>query len=301
MESCNFTLRQMQYVVAVSDTGSFRRAAERCHVAQPSLSAQVREIETALGVRLFERDRRGVAITAAGSELVERMRRILVEVQDVESAARSFLDPLAGTLRLGAIPTIGPYLLPGASLALAKAHPRLTLAWREEKTDALIRRIHHGGLDGAFLAREAGLADLDYETIKDDPFVLATPRNHPLGDTTGPIPFRRLRGEQVLLLDEGHCLRDQVMEFCARRGVTELSVRATSLPTLVQMVGANMGITLLPHIAVPTETLRTDLRTRPISDPVPGRTVVLAWRRRSAVVEAMHEIAGTIRNAIRPG
>ncbi len=299
MRTCNFTLRQMQYVVAVADQGGFRRAAERCHVAQPSLSAQVRELETALGVRLFERDRRGVALTAAGTELVERMRRILVDAQDVENAARRFLDPLAGALRIGAIPTIGPYLLPGASRALATKYPRLTLTWLEEKTESLIRRIQHGDLDGAFLAREAGVADLDCETIQDDPFVLAVSPEHRLGSSHGPVPFHRLRGERVLLLDEGHCLRDQVMEFCAGRGVAELSVRATSLPTLVQMVIANMGITLLPRIAAPTGTSRSDLRIRPISEPAPGRTVALAFRGRSAVAGAMRAIAGTVRSAIR--
>lgn len=301
MKPHSFTLRQIQYAVAVADASGFRRAAEHCRVSQPSLSAQVRELEEALGVQLFERDRRGMMITAAGTELVERMRRVLADVEDVRSAAGQFLDPLARTLQIGAIPTIGPYLLPAATRVLRKEHPRLTLTWLEEKTDALVRRIRQGKLDGGFLALEAGIADLDYETIEDDPFVLATPAGHPLGRASTPIPFHRLQGERILLLDEGHCFRDQVIEFCSRRGVEELSVRATSLPTLVQMVSANMGITFLPRMAAPAEIARSDLRTRPITEPVPHRTVVLAWRRRSALATVMREIAGAVRRAIRAG
>ncbi|MXW38069.1 MAG: LysR family transcriptional regulator [Acidobacteria bacterium] len=299
MRPSSFTLRQIQYAVAVADASSFRRAAEHCHVSQPSLSAQIRELEEALGVRLFERDRRGVMITTAGSELIERMRRVLAEVDDVASAAGQFLDPLARTLHIGAIPTIGPYLLPAATRALRKEHPRLTLTWLEAKTDALVRRIRQGKLDGGFLALEAGVEDLDYETIEDDPFVLATPADHPLGRAPSPVPFRRLRGERILLLDEGHCFRDQVIEFCSRRGVEELSVRATSLPTLVQMVAAGMGITLLPHMAVRAEAPRSDLRTQPVTQPVPHRTVILAWRRQSATAEAMRKVARTVRGAVR--
>ena len=299
MEHYDFSLRQIQYAVAVADLRSFRRAAERCHVSQPSLSAQIAEIESALGVQLFERDRRGVMITTAGSELIERMRRVLVEADDVSKAARRFLDPLSGTLRIGVIPTIGPYLLPAAASALRKEVPALALAWLEDKTEALVRRIRHGNLDGAFLALESDFGDLSYETIKQDPFVLAIPPDHHLGRSSEPIPFSQLRGERILLLDEGHCFRDQVIEFCSGRGIEELSFRATSLPTLVQMAYANMGITLLPLISVATETLRSELVTRPITRPAPHRTIVLAWRRQSALSEAMRKIAGTVRCAVQ--
>ena len=298
MQPFNFSLRQIQYAVTVADTRNFRRAAERCHVSQPSLSVQVAELEAGLGVQLFERDRRGVMITTAGSELIDRMRRVLLEVDDVRGAARRFLDPLAGTLRIGVIPTVGPYLLPTVAPLLRKALPRLTLAWLEDKTEALVRQIRHGNLDGALLALEADIGDLTYETIEEDPFVLATPPDHRLGRSSAPIPFSRLRGEHILLLDEGHCLRDQVIEFCSGRGVEELTFRATSLPTLVQMVRANMGITLLPRISMPTEILRSGLKTRPISRPVPYRTIVLAWRRQSALFEAMRKIAQTARLAV---
>ncbi len=301
MRLYNFTLRQMQYAIAVADLGSFRRAAERCHVSQPSLSVQIRGIETALGVRLFERDRRGALVTRAGKGVIERMRRVLLETEDVVGTARRFVDPLAGTLRIGAIPTIGPYLLPKASLALREEHPQLSLEWLEDKTEALLRRIGQGELDGALLALEAGIGELESETIDRDPFVLATPPGHPLAEGPGPVPFRKLRSEPVLLLDDGHCLRDQIIEFCAGGGVRDLSVRATSLPTLVQMVGAGMGVTLLPEIAAPTETLRSELRIRPLRAPEPHRTVVLAFRGRSAVGGAMREVARTIRKTVRAG
>ena len=299
MNPYDFSLRQLQYAVAVADTKSFRRAAERCHVAQPSLSAQVAEIEAALKVQLFERDRRSVMITAAGSELIERMRRVLVEADDVSVAAQQFLDPLAGTLQIGVIPTIGPYLLPAAAAALRKELPRLTLAWLEDKTGALVRRIRHGSLDGAFLALESDIGDVSYEAIKQEPFVVAVSPGHRLGISAAPISFSHLRGESILLLDEGHCFRDQVIEFCSGRGVEELGFRATSLPTLVQMASANMGITLLPLIAVPAETLRSDLVTRPIERPAPHRTIILAWRRQSALSEAMRTVSQVVRRAIQ--
>ncbi len=299
MSHYDFSLRQIQYAVAVADLKSFRRAAERCHVSQPALSSQVAEIEAALGVRLFERDRRGVMITTAGTELIERMRRVLVETDDLSRAARGFVDPLAGTLRIGVIPTIGPYLLPAAAAALRRELPRLALAWLEDKTEALVRRVRLGKLDGALLALESDIGDLSYETIRQDPFVLAIPRDHRLGSSSTPVPFSRLRGEHILLLDEGHCFRDQVIELCRGRGIEEHGFRATSLPTLVQMACANMGITLLPLISVATETLRSDLVTRPIARPEPYRTIVLAWRRQFALSEAMRKIARTVQSAIQ--
>src|ERR671925_1279283 len=165
MKSFNFTLRQLQYVVAVAEMLSFRRAAERCNVSQPSLSAQVAELETALGFSLFERDRRGVLVTAAGQEIISRARRVLVEADDFVETANRFLDPLAGTLRIGVIPTIGPYLLPRVVPALRKAYPRMMLIWIEDKTEVLVRRVAHGDLDAALLALESDLGDLEHDVV----------------------------------------------------------------------------------------------------------------------------------------
>lgn len=284
------SLRQLQYALAVAEARSFRRAAEACRVSQPSLSAQLAEAERALGVRLFERDRRRVLVTAAGEALVARARAVLVAADDLLEAARRSADPLAGVLRLGVIPTVGPYLLPRAARALRRALPRLQLLWQEERTAALVRRVEAGELDGAILAHEADLGDLVQAELGRDPFVLAVPPGHPLARGEGPVKLGALDGERVLLLDDGHCLRDQALAVCARAGAEELGFRATSLHTLVQMVAGGAGVTLLPRIAQ-GEAPRAGLRARPLAAPAPGRTLVLAWRRGAAAEPALRAAA----------
>jgi LysR family hydrogen peroxide-inducible transcriptional activator len=297
MRTLPLTLRQLQYVVAVADARSFRRAAERCHVSQPSLSAQVAELEGALGVRLFERDRRRVLLTAAGEELVGRARRVLLEAEDLTEAAKRHVDPLAGTLRLGVIPTLGPYLLPTIDPALREAFPRLVLLWTEDKTAVLVQRLERGDLDAAFLALEADLGDLEYEMVGRDTFVLATAKGHRLAHGSRPVRVEELRDEPVLLLDEGHCFRNQALELCSKGGAQELGFRATSLATLAQMTAAGSGITLLPELAVEVENRRGQLAIRPFSKPSPQRTVVLAWRRRSALADSLRAVAARARAA----
>ena len=295
------TLRQLQYLVAVAEARSFRRAAEACRVSQPSLSAQVAEAERALGVRLFERDRRRVLVTAAGESLLSRARRVLIEADDLLEAARSGADPLAGTLRIGVIPTVGPYLLPRAAPALREALPGLQIVWEEDKTSALVRRVAAGELDAALLAREAELGDLVQAELARDPFVLAAPPGHPLARGGEPLRPKALEGERVLLLDDGHCLRDQALAVCSRAHAEELGFRATSLSTLVQMVASGAGVTLLPRIAVETEASRAGLRTRPFAEPAPGRTLVLAWRRGGATEPALRAVADVVaRAAVEP-
>src|SRR5436189_4302345 len=186
MKTYTFTLGQLQYIVAVAEMMSFRGGAELCNVSQPSLSAQVAEMEAALGVSLFERDRRGVLLTAAGQEIISRARRVLVEADDFIEAANRFVDPLAGSLRIGVIPTIGPYLLPRVVPALRRAYPRMMLIWREDKTEVLVRAVAHGELDAALLALEANIGDLEHRVIAADPFVLATPKGHSLSDKSTP-------------------------------------------------------------------------------------------------------------------
>jgi LysR family hydrogen peroxide-inducible transcriptional activator len=296
MNSYNFTLRQLQYILAVADALSFRQAAERCHVSQPSLSAQVAEMEAALGIALFERDRRGVLVTAAGQELVARARRVLMEADDFAETANRYVDPLAGSLRIGVIPTIGPYLLPRVVPALRRAYPRMMLIWREDKTEVLVRAVAQGELDASLLALEADIGDLEHHVIAVDPFVLATPKRHSLSDGSSPVRRRELRGERVLLLDDGHCFRDQVLEYCSNSKVEELGFRATSLATLTQMVSSGAGITLLPSIAVSTESRRAQLAIRRFSRPEPYRTIVLAWRRRSAFADTLRSIAQSLRS-----
>ncbi|MGE3274028.1 MAG: LysR substrate-binding domain-containing protein [Vicinamibacterales bacterium] len=281
----------------MAETLSFRKAADECHVSQPSLSAQVCEIEDRLGVRVFERDRRRVLLTAAGREIIERARRVLSEADDLVLAARRAGDPLAGTLRIGVIPTISPYLLPPVTPRLRQRFPRLTVAWFEEKTDVLMAHLETGALEAALVALEADIGDVDREVIARDPFLLVAPRNHPLGRGRGAAAPADLRGAEVLLLDEGHCFRNQALALCDRVRARESEFRATSLSTLVQMVAGGAGVTLVPSLAVPTEGRRAKLAVRPFTVPAPARTVALVWRRRSPLAEALREVAGAIRDA----
>jgi LysR family hydrogen peroxide-inducible transcriptional activator len=292
-----FSLRQLQYLVAVAEAGSFRRAAEACHVSQPALSAQVAALERGLGVRLFERDRRRVLTTAAGIELLARARRVLVEADDTVADAAGLGDPLAGTLRLGVIPTIAPYLLPALTPALRRQHARLTVLWTEDKTAALVAAIRAGSLDGAVLALEAPLGDLARSVIAKDPFVLVAPPQHALAGGRGRADLAQLRGAQVLLLDEGHCLRDQALAVCSTARAEELDFRATSLSTLVQMVVAGAGVTLLPRLAVPVELRRAQLAVRRLREPAPQRTLALVFRPGSARAPALDAIATALRAA----
>jgi LysR family hydrogen peroxide-inducible transcriptional activator len=294
-----FSLRQLQYVVAVADTLSFGGAAARCHVSQPSLSAQVALLEDVLGARLFERDRRRVLLTVAGREIVERARAVLREADDLVDLARRASDPFAGTLRLGVIPTISPYLVPHAGAALRRAYPRLSVMWHEDKTDALVRALADGTIDAALVALEADLGEVEHEEIASDPFVLATAADHPLGAKAVPAKPAELCDASVLLLDDGHCFREQALAFCASAKAHELAFRATSLSTLTQMVADGAGVTLLPQLAVPTEARRADIRVRPFARPAPKRTIALVWRPRCPLAPAFRRIAATVREAHR--
>jgi LysR family hydrogen peroxide-inducible transcriptional activator len=297
LESHPYTLRQLQYAVAVAETLSFRKAAEQCHVSQPSLSAQLAQLESALGVRLFERNRKRVLPTGAGKELVSRARQILIQADDLIKAAKQLGDPLTGTLRIGVIPTISPYLLPRITPALRTHYPTLIVNWVEDKTEALLRQLDAGKVDAALIALEADIGDVEREVVARDPFVLATPPGHPLGATASPATPQDLRGTSVLLLDDGHCFRDQALAVCSSANARELEFRATSLSTLAQMVAGGGGVTLLPELAVPTEVGRAGLAVRPFAQPAPCRTIALAWRKTSPLSDALKQIAGTVREA----
>jgi LysR family hydrogen peroxide-inducible transcriptional activator len=288
------SLRQLQYVVAVADRKSFRQAAEACRVAQPSLSAQIADLEAALGVRLFERDRRRVAVTTAGAALVTRARALLEAADALADAARGLGDPFAGTLRIGVIPTVGSYLLPSVAPKLRAAYPRLALAWVEEKTPALLERLAKGELDGAVVALGAEVAGLPRVVLGEDPFVFAAAAGHPLAASDRPIAAAELEGECVLLLDDGHCFRDQALEFCARAGAEEAAFRATSLATLVQMAASGMGVTLLPRLALALENRDGMLRVRPFAPAAPTRTLALVWRRGAALDATLKKLGATL-------
>jgi LysR family hydrogen peroxide-inducible transcriptional activator len=293
------SLRQLQYIVAVADLGSFRRAAEACHVAQPSLSAQVAVAERALGIQLFERAGRSVRVPPAAAPVVAQARRILVAAGDLRELARQGADPFRGTLRIGIIPTICPYVLPEIAPAITSDFPHLTINWSEDRTSRLVRQAKDGTIDGAVLALEAELGGLAHATLGWDPFLLAAAPGHPIARGRKRLTPDVLDGERVLLLDDGHCFRDQTLELCARAGASETGFRATSLSTLVQMASATGGITLLPSIALGVENRRGQLTVRSFTKPGPGRTLVLAWRRGSALRAPLTRIAETIRQTLR--
>jgi LysR family hydrogen peroxide-inducible transcriptional activator len=294
-----FTLRQAQYAVAVADLRSFRRAAELCRVSQPALSSQLAGLEEGLGARLFERDRRRVLLTPAGEQLLDRLRRLLVEADDLVDAARRLGDPTTGTLRLGILPTIAPYLLPDAVRGLRKRFPGLSLLWVEDRTAALVSALRAGGLDGAVVALESDVGGLEHAKIGRDEFVLAVPRGHTLALSREPVRAAELDGQPVLLLEDGHCFREQALAFCSRAGAPELGFRATSLSTLAQMTAGGAGITLLPRLAVPVENRRGALVVRPFVPPVPARTLALAWRPRSPLDAALKPLAAALGESLR--
>jgi len=292
----DLTLRQLQYVVAVADHLGFHKAAAACHVSQPTLSAQVQQVESVLGIALFERDRRRVLLTAAGQAVVDRARRILLEVGDLIAAATRAREPFTGTLRIGVIPTIAPYLLPELTPKISAAYPKLSIVFREEKTSEVMRELGEGSLDAGIVALEAEVGDCAHALIAHDDFVAALPKGHPLGRKRR-LALSELEGARVLLLDEGHCFRQQALALCTKVRAEETDFRATSLSTLAQMVSSGAGITLLPSLAVAVENRRGQLDIRPFTKPAPGRTIALVWRPRSPLAAEFALFAETLRRA----
>lgn len=294
--------RQLECIVAVADHGNFRRAATSLGISQPALSAQVQSLEELLAVQVFERDRRSVLVTPAGEEVVGRAREALTALDNVMDAARRRAEPLVGPLRLGVIPTVAPYWLPALLPAVRAQFPRLELILREDQTNRLLSQLNAGQLDVAFLAIPVP-GDFTTATIARETFVVAAPKGSPLVKKRGRISERDLDDETVLLLEDGHCLRDQALAVCDRGGAVEsMEVRATSLPTLVQMVAGGLGITLLPEAAADALVGRGTSRSsaQPIvlaqfTNPPPGRTLGLAWRTSSARLREFRLLAETLR------
>lgn len=293
------SLRQLQYVVAIADTLGFHRAAARCGVSQPTLSAQVQKLEELLGVRVFERDKRKVRVTAAGEIVVCHAREVLVALDDLLAAVADAKDPFTGTFRVGVIPTVAPYLLPFVTPAVAARWPRLRLVLVEAKTDALLADLRAGALDAGLLALVDGMDDLEHAVVVEDPFVAAVPRAHALARKKS-VTLADLEDEPVLLLEDGHCLRTQALALCRRARVADADLRATSLATLVQMVSSGSGVTLLPSIAVDVENRRGQLAILPLAGHHRGRTLCLAWRRSAPVGRAMRELANVMAAASGP-
>ena len=289
-------LRDIYYLVALADHRHFGRAAAACYVSQPTLSTQIRKLEAELGVALVERNPRRVMLTPAGHEAAERARRIVAEVEQMKEAARRDQDPESGAVRLGIFPTLGPYLLPHVVPAVRRRFPKLELLLVEEKSDVLLARLREGRLDAAILALPVDDDQLHSEPLFEEPFVLAVPEAHPLA-THASLRMQDLGNERLLLLEDGHCLREQALEVCHLAGAHEKSeFRATSLETLRQMVAANVGLTLLPSLAVKPPVARSpDIRLVPFADPPPSRHIAMVWRRSSALDGFLRHLAGLFR------
>jgi LysR family transcriptional regulator, hydrogen peroxide-inducible genes activator len=288
-------LRDLRYFVALADTRHFGKAAERCFVSQPTLSAQIKKLETYLGVQLIERHPRRVQLTETGAKIVPLARRMLQESEDIVALARNEHDPLSGKINVALIPTIGPYLLPLVMRRLRKQLPRLKLMLYEYQTQLLLEKLRAGDIELGILALPVPLDGLEVRRLYEEPFTVAVPNNSELAKRSS-LKIDDLNGETVLLLEDGHCLRDQALDVCSRVDVKESEdYRATSLETLRQMVAAGLGITLLPELATrgPFGSGQ-GLAVKTFAKPVPSRTIGAVWRKSSARVEAIAAICDVI-------
>jgi LysR family hydrogen peroxide-inducible transcriptional activator len=285
--------------VAVADQRHFGRAARACAISQPALSSQIQLAEGDLGVRLFERSRRGVIVTRAGEPVVARAREALRALDAVAAAARE-RGPLAGPLQLGVIPTVAPWFLPPWLPKVRAAHPELRVFLHEDQTARIVERLRQGELDLLLLALPIDGADLEALPLLDEPFWLAVPEGHRLArGGRRRVAEAELEDEVVLLLEDGHCLRDQALSVCRFAGARESSeVRASSLATLIQMVASGLGVTLLPESAAATEVRPSDgIVLRRFRDPEPTRTIGLVWRKASDRGEAFTQLGAELRAA----
>jgi LysR family transcriptional regulator, hydrogen peroxide-inducible genes activator len=290
-------LRDLRYLVALADHKHFGRAAEASFVSQPTLSTQIRKLEDELGVALVERAPRRVMLTPVGREIAERARKVIADVAQLGELARRSRDPEAGTVRLGLFPTLAPYLLPHVLPGVRARFPRLELLLVEEKTDAILARLRDGRLDAGLLALPVHDDQLHVEPLFEEPFVLAVPQSHRLAARDTPLTLHDLDREHLLLLEEGHCLRDQALDVCRLAGADERDgFRATSLETLRQMVAAGVGSTLLPVLAVqPPVSPSPDIHLLPFRDKPPSREIAMVWRRSSAMGNFLQQLAQQFR------
>src|SRR5579864_517556 len=287
----NVTLRQLRYFDALTRHGHFGRAAEACAISQPALSMQIKEMEQALGGVLLERSARQVTLTKFGEELLQRVRDILRSVDELGDFARASRDRLAGRLRVGMIPTIAPYLLPKVIENLARMHPELDIHVRETLTPKLIKEVAEGRLDTAIVALPVSEPSLTEVALFRENFLLVRP-----GEQEGtPIPSREsLRVMKLLLLEEGHCFRDQALSFCNMQAPPREVLDASSLSTLVQMVGAGIGVTLIPEMAVAVETRSASVSVARFKNPQPSRTIGMVWRKSSPLARQLLQISDVV-------
>lgn len=291
----NLTFKQLRYFAALARHGHFGRAADAAAISQPALSMQIKELEDSLGIPLFERGPRQVRLTGFGEEFAERVRAILRSVDELEDLARASRDRLVGRLRLGVIPTIAPYLLPTLIGNLTRMNAGLDIHVRETLTMTLLDELAEGRIDAAIVALPVSEASLTEVALFSENFVLV----RPIEDEGKPVPSRKmLREMKLLLLEEGHCFRDQALSFCdIQSALPREGLDASSLSTLVQMVGAGIGVTFIPEMAVAVETRSASVSIARFKAPQPSRTVGMIWRKTSPLTKQLEEISEVVRQS----
>ncbi|WP_109465279.1 hydrogen peroxide-inducible genes activator [Albibacillus kandeliae] len=292
----NITMKQLRYFEALARHRHFGRAAEACAISQPALSVQMKELEAMFGAPLIERGAREVRLSGLGEELVRRARDILRAVDELEDLTRSAKGPLAGPLRLGIIPTVAPYLLPELIKLMAQSYPDLDIRPRETVTQTLIRDLIDGRLDVAVVALPMSEPSLVEVPLFDEEFVLV----RPLADAAKPVPRpEALREMRLLLLEEGHCFRDQAISFCNLSPAPPKNLmEGSSLSTLVQMVGAGIGVTLIPEMAVPIESGSAEVSVARLPEPRPKRRIGMVWRQSSPLGDKLRQLAESLQGAV---
>jgi LysR family hydrogen peroxide-inducible transcriptional activator len=295
----NVTIKHLRYFEALAQHGHFSRAAEACAISQPALSLQIKELEEILGAQLFERGARQTRLTALGHEFVVRVRDILRGVDELDDLARGSGSALAGRLRIGVIPTVAPYLLPSVIRHLSARFPAVDLRPREAVTQKLIEELAEGRLDAAIVALPVSQPSLREQPLFDEEFVLVRSAK----DADRPVPSAEmLREMRLLLLDEGHCFREQALSYCKLPSTPRDLIQGSSLSTLVQMVGAGIGVTLIPQMAVAVETRSAPVAVARLPVPRPSRTIGIVWRKSTPLSAQLAEVAEIVRQAARsPG
>lgn len=291
----NLTLKQLRYFEALARNGHFGRAADTCAISQPAMSMQIKELEESLGAELFERGARQVRLTNLGEEFSSRVRNILRSVDELEDLARASRERLVGRLRLGVIPTVAPYLLPSIMSNLTRLSPGLDIQVRETLTQKLIQELAEGRLDTAIVALPVSEPSLREVALFSEDFVLVRPAE----DEGKPVPNREmLREMRLLLLEEGHCFRDQAISFCNLHSAAPRELLdGSSLSTLVQLVSAGIGVTLIPEMAVAVEARSASVSVARFTKPRPSRTIGMVWRRTSPLAEQLMQISDVVRQS----
>ena len=297
------TLQELRYVVALADTGHFGHAAKLCFVSQSTLSSGLKKLEKTLGVILFDRSLKHVLPTAVGQEIAESARTVIKEADHVLELAKFAHDPKSRKVSLGVIPTLGPYYLPHAITLMHEKFPKLKLLLREEMTPRILARLADGSMDAGLLALPVKDSNLEVLPLFVEPFLAAVPSDHPLVKVK-EVSINDLAKAGLLLLEEGHCLRDQALEACHLEGLENEEIRATSLETLRHLVALGLGVTLLPVMAGGSGTTipsGKQVVLRPLASPGASRTICLAWRRRSPIADTMESLARSLKESLPPG